>query len=614
MIGKSDTTEQSLVFSRRALVIGGFQLLGLGVLGGRLAWLQFAQGIKYKTLADNNRIDIKLLAPSRGKIVDRYGRDLAINGQNFRILVVPEQTDDLQKTLVKIQSLVALDTKTMQKILKQSQKLSKFAQIEVKDNLSWNEVSTIEVHLPDLPGVSINEGEIRSYPQGAVTGHITGYVGLPTQEDLSQNPVYALPGFRLGKTGLEKGRDNKLMGRAGQAQVEVNVLGREVRELEQQKPQAGEEIVLSVDINLQKAVYDRLSQEVSASAVIMDAHTGAIYALASYPSYDPNKFTHGLSAEDWESLLADPGHPLTNKAIAGIYPPASTFKMITTLAGLESGHITPKTHVYCPGYFKYNIDKFHCWKLSGHGSVDLVHALAYSCDVFFYELSLEIGIEKIADTARKMGLGQEYGIDIAGEKAGLIPDKKWKLGKFGKDWKAGETIIASIGQGYMQATPLQLAVMQARFINGGYAVEPWITAYANKQKLYREHWPQLAVKTEYLDLIAEGTTQVVNSKGGTAFGSRIVEPELAMGGKTGTAQVKRITQTQRRQGVKNEDLPWEDRHHALFVGYAPLHNPRYVCAVVVEHGVGGSQTAAPIAHDILLEAQRLNPAFRKIKV
>jgi penicillin-binding protein 2 len=608
MFGPDDSEKQALSFSRRALFIGGVQLAGLGILGGRLAWLQIAQGRKYKKLAESNRINAKLLPPSRGKILDRRGTPLAINRQNFRILVIPEQTGDLQKALHKIAKLVQLEPSQIEKTIQTAKKLSHFAQIEVKDDLSWNDVSKIEVHLPDLPGVFVDEGEMRSYPQGEISGHITGYVGLPTKEDLSTNPIYALPGFRLGKTGIEKGMDQALTGKVGQAQVEVNVMGREVRELARQKSIVGQTLSLSIDSQLQRAVHDRLSAETSASAVIMDARTGAIYALSSYPSYDPNKFIYGLSTDDWEGLLADPGHPLTNKAVSGIYPPASTFKMITILAGLESGHITPSTRVYCPGHFKYNKDKFHCWKLSGHGSVGLKEALAYSCDVFFYELSLEIGINKIAAVARKMGLGQKYGLSIPGEKQGLIPDQKWKLGAQGKDWTPGETIIASIGQGYLQATPLQLAVMLSRFVNGGYGVKPWLLAQTGRRLPASKSWPKLNVKDKHLKLIRQGMVNVVNTKKGTAFGARIVDPMMAMAGKTGTAQVKKINRKQRLLGIQNEDLPWKDRHHALFVGYAPIDKPRYVCSVIVEHGVGGAQTAAPIARDILLAAQQIRPA------
>lgn len=303
-----------------------------------------------------------------------------------------------------------------------------------------------------------------------------------------------------------------------------------------------------------------------------------------------------------------PGSSLTNKAIAGQYPPGSTFKMVTALAGLESGKINANTREYCPGYFNFGNMRFHCWKKQGHGSVNVVRALAESCDTFFYEIANDIGIDRIAEMARKLGLGNKFGFDLDEERPGLIPDKAWKRAELGQSWHPGETINAAIGQGYVQATPLQLAVMTARLVNGGIAVKPWLAGIIGKERRDQEKWPSLGLKKEHLDTVVQGMYEVVNTPHGTALGSRIKIEGQEMGGKTGTAQVRRITKAQRDAGVRNEDLPWKDRHHALFVGYAPVHDPAYVCSVVVEHGVGGSIAAAPIARDLLLEAQKLDLA------
>ena len=600
------------VFTRRAFVIGGLQASLLAVLGGRLAYLQVAQGQRYRVMADKNRISIKMIAPSRGEIVDRYGVPLAINNQNFRVLMVTEQAKDVRKSLEALQNVIELSDEKLEKAVAESKKRPKFAAIEVKDDLSWEDVARIEVNLPDLPGMSTDVGERRTYPFGPATAHIVGYVGAVNEKEIDKDPVLSLPGFKIGKTGIEKTFETDLRGKPGASENEVNVIGREVRELGRKDSSQGKRVALTIDGELQRYAQQKLGEQRSASAIIMDAHTGAVYALASHPAFNPNQFASGLSMETWQELLADAAHPMTNKAIAGQYPPASTFKMVTLLAGLKSGHINSQTVVYCPGHYEFGKERFHCWKASGHGWVNPVTAMAYSCDTFFYELSTEIGIDNIADMARRLGLGSKLDFDLGGERPGLIADKNWKLANRGRKWRAGETIVSSIGQGVMQATPLQLAVMTARLVNGGYAVKPWVTGYVGDIVRTHEKWEHTGIPKNHLALVKRGMDETVNTKKGTAFGSRIEEPGMAMGGKTGTAQVKKITMAERTAGIKNEDLIWRHRHHALFVGYAPLKNPRYIVSVVVEHGVGGSRTAAPIARDLLLEAQKRDPAGTKI--
>ncbi len=606
--------DRSKSFSRRAFVIGAAQGALLAVLGGRLAWLQVSQGGKYKTLSDKNRINTKMISPSRGEIVDRFGVPLAINNQNFHVLVVPEQTGDLMSALKKLAHYIDLGDARIQKIIETSKKTANFVPLEVRDSLSWDEVSKIEVNLTDLPGISINEGERRNYPFAVSTGHLIGYVGAVSQSELTDDPILKLPGFRIGKTGIEKSYDKILRGKAGNSQMEVNVRGREVRELGQDKSVDGERLSLSIDAELQRYCQERLSQYKSASAVIMDAHTGAVYATASFPGFDPNLFTQGIRAEQWEELLANPSFPLNNKAVSGQYPPGSTFKMVTALAALETGVAHAGTTVKCTGSYEYGTDRFHCWKLSGHGVMTVTSALMRSCDTYFYKLSTEVGIDNIAWMARKLGLGEKFGFDLKEERAGLIPTKKWKEDRYGKVWRPGETIIASIGQGYILATPLQLAVMTARLVNGGFAVEPWLVGYLGNRKIHRDKWPLLGVKDKNLRLIKRGMDRVVNHEDGTAHKAQIEEPGMQMGGKTGTSQVTRINRAERARGIKNKDLEWKYRHHALFVGYAPFNNPRYICSVVVEHGGGGSAVAAPLARDLLLETQKRNPAMADIKL
>jgi penicillin-binding protein 2 len=601
-------------FSRRAFVLGAFQGTLVLCLGARLAWLQVAEGKKYKTLADKNRINVKITMPSRGEIVDRFGVPLAVNKQNFHMFVIPEQTHDLGKTLKDLTNVVDLSPEKIKNILEESKKTASFIPIEVMDGLNWQQVSKLEVNITDFPGVEIEEGQLRDYPLADATGHIVGYVGAVAKNEIENDPMFKLPGFRIGKTGIEKSYDKYLRGDSGRDHVEVNVRGREIRRLETFAATAGQRVSLSVDAELQRYCQQRLSEYKSASCTIMDVHSGAIYAMASYPGFDPNLFTGGISAEQWEELLSNPAFPLNNKAVSGQYPPGSTFKMITAMAALEEGIAHAGTIVNCKGSYEYGTDRFHCWKLSGHGITTVTSALMESCDTYFYKLSTDLGIESIAQMARRLGLDQKYDFGLPEERQGLMPTKAWKEKRYGEVWRPGETIVSSIGQGYILATPLQLAVMTSRLVNGGKAVEPWIVGYVDDKKVFNDEWPSIGLKPSNLRLVKLGMDRVVNNEDGTAYGSRIENPKMAMGGKTGTAQVKRISRYERAQGIKNEDLAWKYRHHALFVGYAPLNNPRYVCSVVVEHGGGGSAVAAPLAKDILVETQKRDPASRNMKI
>jgi penicillin-binding protein 2 len=607
-------SDKAVGFSRRAFVVGAFQAGFLAVLGGRLAWLQMVEGNKYKVLAEQNRINLKMMAPARGQIVDRFGVPFAVNNQNFRVMVIPEQTDDLRKSLKELQKHIKIDDAKLEKVILLAKKSPSYTPLEVTDKLKWEEVATVEVNMPDLPGMSIDMGEERHYPFADATAHLIGYVGAASKKDqeTEKDPLLTLPNFQVGKIGLERTFDSALRGTAGSSEVEVNVVGREVRELNNLQSKEGKRLVLSIDAELQRFTQLRLSAERSASAVVMDVHSGELYALASYPAFDPNYFTGGISHERYEELRSDITLPLMNKAVAGQYPPGSTFKMVTALAALEAGVVTESTTCFCPGHFSFGNTRFHCWKPSGHGTVNVISALAESCDTYFYKLSSELGIKRIAAMARRLGLGQTFEMELREERAGLVPDEEWKKTKIGENWHPGETVIASIGQGYMLTTPLQLAVMTARIVNGGKAVKPWLAGYVGEELLKRDAWEDINLNPKHVEMVMRGMDRVVNDQRGTAYGSRIKEEGLSMGGKTGTAQVKRITKQERAAGVKNEDLAWQFRHHALFVGYAPLENPRYACSVVVEHGVGGSKVAAPLARDLLTMALQRNPASKPI--
>jgi len=600
-------SERHKQFTRRALMLAGGKAALLSALIGRMYYLQVVEGERYRTLADENRINLRLLAPPRGRIVDRFGLPIADNEQNYRVLLISENTKDLGRTLDVLAKIIPIGDGERRRILRDVKRNRSFVPVTIRENLNWEEVARIEVNAPDLPGIFIDVGQSRSYPRGRETAHVLGYVAAVSPKGLSGDPLLELPGFRIGKAGIEKVHDLALRGSGGNSQVEVNAFGRVIRELSRQEGQPGAEVMLTLDLELQRLVSRRLAGE-SAAAVVIDVRNGDVLAMASTPAFDPNAFNRGLKDDEWKALVSNPMAPLINKTIGGRYAPGSTFKMVVLLAALEKGVISPSTELFCKGHVELGDAKFHCWKKHGHGFVDAKAAIVQSCDVYFYEIAKRTGIDRIAAMAQRLGMGAKLGIDLPGEQGGLMPTKKWKRGALDAPWHQGETLIAGIGQGYLLVTPLQLAVMTARLVNGGFAVKPRLTkAVIQKSGSGPQSFafPNIGLPRSHLDVVTAAMTDVVNSPVGTAFKSRIEDEGMGMGGKTGTVQVRRISKAEREKGVlKNEELPWKERDHALFVGYAPHDNPRYAVSVVVEHGGGGSKTAAPIARDILLEAQR----------
>ncbi|MFM9843719.1 MAG: penicillin-binding protein 2 [Dongiaceae bacterium] len=609
----SEEKEKSKLFSRRAAFLAGGKLLLLSLLGGRMYQLQVLQADQFKLMADDNSISQRLIEPARGRIFDRYGRAMAENEQNYRVQLVREEAGDLKDVLTKLSKFVPFSDAEQVDIIRQAKKIRPFDPITVRENLSWNQVAAIEVNVPDLPGVSIDVGQRRRYVQGTLSAHILGYVAAPSEDEVKGERLLQMPGARIGKSGIERQYETELRGRAGTKLVEVNAVGRVIEEKKDERIEAqpGEDLIVSLDADLQRYTQVRLSRERSASAVLMDLHTGDILALGRWPSYDPGMFTRGITQREWQSLMNDELRPLANKAIAGQYAPGSTYKMIVALAALKEG-VDPQSTVFCPGVMKLGNARFHCWKKGGHGTLDMTAAMKNSCDVYFYETARKAGIDNIAAMSRAFGLGNVTGVDLPGEKPGLIPDSDWKLATFGEKWQQGETLVAGIGQGFITTTPLQLALMTARIANGGIAITPKLrrtAVIAGEPDPPGPYGPALDIPADHLAIVKEGMNRVTNEPGGTAYRARIEQPGMEMAGKTGTAQVRRITMSERQTGVrKNEDLPWDRRDHALFVGYAPVHAPRYAVAVVVDHGGGGSKIAAPIARDILIEAQRRNPA------
>lgn len=618
---KKDNNRGKLLTRRAALLAGG-QLALLGTLVGRLYYLQVVEAERYSIQADENRINIRLLAPPRGRILDRFGVPLATNRPTYRAVLVADEAGNIPETLDAVGKLIPLTEADRRRVMHDIHNKLSFVPVVVREDLSWDEMARIEVNTLDLPGVSIERGLTRYYPFSDSAAHTVGYVGAVSEKDLkNDDPLLELPDFRIGKSGVEKSYDLDLRGTAGTSEVEVNAYGRVVRELAREDGMPGQDVALGIDMELQDLAYKRCAAQGSAACVTLDAWTGEVLVMASAPGFDPGAFAAGLTPAMWHQLVTDPYHPLDDKAIAGTYAPGSTFKPTVAMAGLESGLITPETEFFCPGYFRLGNSIFHCWKHGGHGTISLHRALVESCDVFFYNVADRVGIDRIAAMAHRFGLGTKLGIDIPGERTGLIPTRAWKQATYGVPWQKGETISCGIGQSFVSVTPLQLATYVARLVTaravlprvarpGGVMVQtsPIVEAVETK-------FVSLDVQQAHLDAILSAMYDVVNTVHGTAYSARIKEPGMEMSGKTGTAQVHRYTEAEREHGhLTGASIPWKERDDALFIGFAPASAPRYVCAVVVEHGgtTGGEggAVAAPIAHDVLLEAQKRDPVRR----
>ncbi len=594
--------------TRRALLLGGGQALLLSALVGRMYQLQILESDQYQMLAEENRIDLRLMAPLRGRIVDRFGKELATNRLSYRVSIIPEQTTDVEATMVQLAQLMSLRPSQVSEVLRDAKRSRSFLPVIVSENVSWNDFARVNTQLADLPGVYPDVGPSRFYPAARVGSPVVGYVGPVTEEELKElpkDPTFMLPDFRIGKRGLEAEFEDSLRGTAGARRVEVNALGREIRELTRDGGDPGQDLHLSIDMEAQRFTMERLGEQ-SAGVVVMNVHSGEVVVLASSPGYDPNEFNFGISSENWKGLLADPRKPLLNKAIQGQFPPASTFKMLVSMAAVEAGLAAPEHRVHCGGHMRFGNRRFHCWKRGGHGSLNMVQAMEQSCDVYFYEMALKLGVDRIADMSKRFGLGQRLGIELDHEAAGLVPTTEWKRRAYNEPWHQGENLSIGIGQGYLLATPLQLAVMTSRIANGGIAVMPSLVARDANAPV--PEFGSVGVSQEALAVAQEGMIAVMEGGRGTARGSRIKDWPGGLAGKTGTAQVRRITASQRRAGLlKNEDLPWQERDHSLFVGYGPIEDPAYAVAVIVQHGGGGSKVAAPIASDVMRQVLVKDP-------
>jgi len=591
--------------SRRAFLLGGLQLGGLGVLFARLYDLQIIDREQYALLSDENRINYHPVAPLRGRIFDRAGVLVASNRDNLKVAIVPEDAGDIDDVLDKISAIAELGPRDRARILRRARSQRAFVPVTVKEHLTWAEFARLNARGPFLPGVMPEASTIRQYHFGPELAHVVGYVGPVSKWDADDDRLLHMRDFEIGKNGIERSYDVPLRGEPGVRRVEVNAGGRIIRELDQTPPVSGSDVSLSIDLELQAFALKRLGEE-SAATVVMDIHTGEVMAMASTPSFDATHFIGGISQENWRALISHPEKPLLNRAVAGQYPPGSTFKMVVALAALESGVVGPSERIRCTGRYHLGRASFGCWKRSGHGAMNMHDAIKRSCDYYFYDVARRIGIERIANMARRLGFGTSDGLDYLDAKVGIIPSEGWKVATLGEPWYPGETLIAGIGQGYVLATPMQLCVYAARIANGGRAVEPRLVRAIGETPTYPEEWPDLGIAPEHLARIRNAMNAVVNGAGGTAGRSRIDVDGQKMAGKTGTSQVASLANANAARG-RGEAIERRLRDHALFVAYAPVDEPRYAMSVIVEHGGGGSKAAAPVARDVmtwLLERDR----------
>jgi penicillin-binding protein 2 len=557
-----------------------------------MGYISVVENSRYKLLSESNRVNFTLVPPRRGWFLDRNEKPIANNKADFSVDLNPGRAKEKETTIATLSKLLRLDTEEVRRINTELAAISNFQPIHIASGLDLNSFAAVTVRLPDLPGVSASSGFSRNYPPGAAVGHLVGYVGTPSAEEYEQDPspILVTPGYKIGKDGLEKKFEAALQGKPGAKRVEVTARGKIVRELEARPDIPGKSIQLTLDIDVQRYAARRLGEE-SGSVVVLNSQTGEILTITSMPSFDPNSFSDGISQNEWQMLSGDDHVPLRDKSLRGLYPPGSTIKPMVALALLKEGVRADET-IFCTGRLKVGNSFFHCWKRGGHGTVNMAKAIYQSCDVYFYQMALRVGIEPIAAMAKTLGLGLTYDLPVSSQSYGTVPDAQWKERKYNRKWQAYDTVNTTIGQGYMLANPLQLAIMAARIASGRNIV-PSLLPNKNTQ-----HPKILDISLEHLAFVRSAMGDVV-SEIGTARRAALPIPDVKMGGKTGTAQVRRITMAERAGGVRsNASLPWKFRDHGLFVAFAPVENPRYAISVVVEHG-GGSGSAYPIARDVM---------------
>lgn len=588
-------------FVQRLIYIGWIQAVAAIVVIVRLFILQVLYSDEYKMLAEENRTRVRVHFAPRGHITDRWDVPLVKNIKSYNAVIVPQEAGDLPASLETISRLLGLSYEDKNSIIRKAKTQPRFIPILLKSNLSWRQISALELHNTELPGIYTEEGRARDYKMDKSGLHVIGYISTPSRAQAEKNKLLLMPGAKVGKNGIEKFYEKEIQGEIGQRVVEVNARGRIVRELQNTFPKAGKNFPLTLDRDIQSYVAKLLAPYRSAAAIVMEIHTGAILSMVSAPGYDPGLFYNGISHEDWGNLINSPYAPMTNKVISGQYSPGSAFKIAIALAALKAG-IDPDEKIHCPGFMMLGKHRFHCWKHKGHGFVDMNQAIYESCDVYFYQIAQKIKMRQIVEMAKALGLNQKTGIDLAGERKGFIATPEWKKKVKKEPWYTGDTVLTSIGQGYVLMTPLQMVKMMSMVANGGKKIIP----HLKRDKPPQEKEEHLDIKKEHLDYVLNSLKEAANNPKGTVYRSRIRDPKYKMGGKTSTAQVRRITMKERLSGIRQStDLPWHLRDTAQFVGFAPADNPKYAVAIVGEHEGWGAVFAAPKGRDILYKTQKI---------
>ncbi len=597
----SDNVKKLNSINRRMFMTGSLKFIIMIGIVSRLFFLQVKENKKYLTLSDKNRIREWKLAPVRGEFHDYFGNVIAGNFEAYQLHVIPEQVEDFRYVIFRLKDLLELSDKQFKKVLKKKREIKPWETLIVSDNLSWEKFSKINNHLYDLNGVKPVISISRNYPYKENFTHLIGYVSQANENDIENTEAIKknfVPGLKVGKVGLEKSFEKELIGTNDIERYEVNAYGRRISQLEFQKGEKGKNLRLTIDTEIQKLANDLLKEQ-AGSICVMDIYTGAIVAMHSSPSFDPNLFVFGISKDEWQLIRNDPLKPLVNKTLQGNYSPGSTIKPIVALSALENGIINTNFTVNCRGHknpMELYGQTYHCWKKQGHGFMNLRNAMKQSCDTYFYEIARRLGVDKLSETAKKFGLGKEVFGDLFNiEKKGLVPNTQWKKNALGQSWLLGETIITGIGQGYIQTTPIQLCLMTAQIANGGYKIYPQIVINNQKKEQPNDKFTPLYVNSKNIKIVQDAMFASTNELRGTSYKSRIDDVKYQFAGKTGTAQVKKITEKDRELDLKTFEIPYEERDHALYIAYGPYKNPRYALSVIVEHGGNGSTTAAPMA-------------------
>ena len=594
----SDNVKKLNSINRRMFITGSLKFFIMIGIVSRLFFLQVKENKKYLTLSDKNRIREWKLAPVRGEFHDYFGNVIAGNFEAYQLHVIPEQVEDFRYVIYRLKDLLELSDKEFKKILKKKNEIKPWETLIVSDNLSWQKFSKINNHLYDLNGVKPVISISRNYPFKENFTHLIGYVSQANEYDIENTEAIKknfVPGLKVGKVGLEKSFEEKLIGTNDIERYEVNAYGRRISQLEFQKGEKGQTLRLTIDTEVQKLTNELLKDK-AGSICVMDIYSGDIIAMQSSPSFDPNLFVFGISQNDWQLIRNDPMKPLVNKTLQGNYSPGSTIKPIVALSALENGIINTNFTVKCTGKTEMYGQTYHCWKKKGHGFVSLRNAMKQSCDSYFYEIARRLGVDRLSETAKKFGLGEKvFGDLFSIEKNGLVPNTQWKKNALGKGWLLGETIITGIGQGYIQTTPIQLCLMTAQIGNGGYKIYPKILADKEINIQPNDKFKPLFKNSKNIKIVQDAMFGSTNEVMGTSYRSRIDNPIYQFAGKTGTAQVKKITEQERELDLKTFEIPYEQRDHALYIAFGPYKNPRYALSIIIEHGGNGSTTAAPMA-------------------